>query len=92
MRPPTVYLLPRNLTDEQIEVLRDYLAITPLEAVLVTNLADIEYAAKITSHHATALTRPIGIVGDFEEIGELGDTTRWKILPLPNVDPTGSRQ
>lgn len=79
--PPTVYLINRGLTDEQIEQLKDYLAITPLAAVLVTKLSDLDYARKITGEHAAVLSRPIAVIGDFQaDFGELGDSTKWHLL------------
>lgn len=81
MTPPTVYLIRRGLTDAQIESLREYLRITPLEAVLVTDLGDIEYARKISDLHVSALTRPIAVIGDFEQdFAELGAKTKWQTL------------
>lgn len=84
MNPPTVYLIRRGLTEEKIQQLRDYLALTPLAAVIVTSLGDLDYARSLADEHAMAIARPIAIVGDFDQdFAELGDTTTWQTLPLP---------
>lgn len=75
MRPPTIYLIRRGLTEEKMSKLKDALSLTPLEAVIITAPQDAEYASEF--HPAvTLLNRPIAIIGDFSEDCEaLGEKT-----------------
>lgn len=83
LTPPTVYLVRRGLSKEKLEQLRDYLAITPIGAVLITTLGDLEYAKEIGAEWPTKLSSPIVIVGDFDhDFAEMGSTTTWKDLPI----------
>ena len=84
MNPPSVYLINRGLTEAKIQSLRDRLLLTPLEAVLIAHLGDLEYARRLTELHVSALSRPIGIVGAFEhDLIEIGDQTTCLTLPSP---------
>lgn len=86
---PTVYLVRRGLTSEQIERLRSYLSITPVGAVLITDLGDIEYARQISEEKPTVLSRPIVIVGDFDhDFAELARKTTWQNLPITSETTT----
>ncbi len=84
MTPPSVYLIDRGLTEAKIQSLRERLILTPLEAVLIADLGDLEYARRLSDLHVSALSRPIGIVGDFEhDLIEIGDKTTCLTLPSP---------
>jgi hypothetical protein len=62
---PKLYLIGRGLTDEQVERVRQALAITPLDAVVVSDPRDAELAKQYCDT-VTALSRPIAILADFD--------------------------
>lgn len=66
MNPPTVYLIRRGLTEDKIQKLRDALALTPLDAVIITSPYDAGYASEF-ANLVSPLHRPIAIIGDFAD-------------------------
>jgi hypothetical protein len=64
--PPSIYLISKNLTEEQIQAIVDALSITPLDLVLVTSAQDVPLAKRF-SETVTGLHRPIAILADFEK-------------------------
>lgn len=64
---PKVYLISRNLTDEQRDVVQAALSITPLSAIVVADARDVLKALELCSK-AEVLKQPIAILADFENI------------------------
>jgi len=62
---PKLYLIGRGLTEEQVERVRQALAVTPLDALVVSDPRDAELA-KQYCETVTALSRPIAILADFD--------------------------
>jgi hypothetical protein len=73
---PTIYLISRTLTEEQINKVREALFITPLAAVVICDPRDADLA-KNFSDTVTSLQQPIAVVADFD-------------TPLTAVDENGS--
>ena len=63
--PPKLYLIGRGLTEEQVERVRQALAVTPLDALIVSDPRDAD-TAKQYCETITALSRPIAILADFD--------------------------
>jgi hypothetical protein len=76
MNQPTVYLISRRLTTEQLQDAQNKLAITPLAAVVICDPRDADFAKQFCDT-VSNLRQPIAIVADFEE-------------PLTAVDENGS--
>lgn len=75
MKIPTVYLVSRRLSPEQIQQAREALQITPLAAAVICDPRDADFAKQF-SDSVTTLQQPIVIVADFE-------------APLTAVDENG---
>jgi hypothetical protein len=65
MTSPKVYLIKRTLTDEQKDVVKAALSITPLSAVVVTDPRDTVSALEYCTE-ARVLARPIAILAEFD--------------------------
>jgi len=70
---PKIYLISRKADLEKVQTA---LAITPLQAVIVADPRDVNAPEKICEHR-TVLSRPIGILADFD-------------APLTAVNPDGT--
>lgn len=62
---PKVYLISRKATEEQLNLVKDALSITPLAAVVATDPRDVMKAMEFCSK-AEVLHRPIAIFADFD--------------------------
>ena len=62
---PKVYLISRNLTDEQLQRVQEALSITPLDAVVCPDIRDMQTAQQFAQCSAQ-LARPIAIFADFD--------------------------
>jgi hypothetical protein len=65
MQTPKVYLISRNLTDEQRDQVKAALSITPLDTVICPDLRDTEAAHEFAPNYSI-LARPIAILADFD--------------------------
>lgn len=61
---PLVYLINRNISDENLQKVIAALEATPVD-VIIAAAADVEKARNITSQ-VTGLHKPIAIMADFE--------------------------
>lgn len=66
MNVPTLYLISRKLSVEQIDDIRAALSITPLSAVVTPDIRDEKLAAEFGGE-VTLLNHPIAILADFDE-------------------------
>lgn len=64
MQTPKVYLIDRKISPEQLEHVQQALNLTPLVAIVVTDLRDMELAKQICPV-VSDLNRPIAILADF---------------------------
>lgn len=76
MQIPTVYLVSKRATPEQIERIKEALSLTPVAAFVVADPRDALWATQFHDT-VTPLKQPIAIVADFEN-------------PLTAVDENGS--
>lgn len=63
---PKIYLISRNLDPEQLARVQQALSITPLAAVVVTDIRDLALAKQF-SENAGVIHDAIAILADFEE-------------------------
>jgi len=87
---PTVYLISKRLTDEQIEAVKAALVITPLSCVVICDPRDAAFAHNF-SDTVSNLQRPIALVADFEQpltaITETGSLSCLSISsPTPSME------
>jgi hypothetical protein len=64
MQTPKVYLISRELTEEQREKVLAALSVTPLAGIIAADPRDIQKAVELCPN-AETLQRPIGILADF---------------------------
>jgi hypothetical protein len=76
MNQPTVYLISKRLTPDQVEAVKATLLITPLSCVVICDPRDAALAHNF-SDTVSNLKQPIALVADFDE-------------PLTALDETGS--
>lgn len=62
---PKIYLISRNLTQEQVSKIREALSITPLQTIIVADARDVD-GARPFCEAVTGLSEPIAIFADFE--------------------------
>lgn len=62
---PKIYLIKRNLSPEERDLVAAALRITPLDAIIPADLRDIDQAKEFSEAVAN-LQRPIAILADFE--------------------------
>lgn len=74
---PKVYLISRNLTDEQKQAVQSALALTPLAAIITPDIRDLQIA-KEYCETVSALEQPVAILADFD-------------LPLTALNPDGTK-
>jgi hypothetical protein len=67
MNTQKVFLIKRDLTDEQKEQVQAALSITPLAALVVTDPRDVLNALSFCQT-AQVLNHPVGVLADFENI------------------------
>lgn len=65
MQTPKVYLISRRLTDEQRDIIKSALGITPLHAIIIADPRDSRLAAEFCEAVST-LQQPIAILADFD--------------------------
>jgi hypothetical protein len=76
MQIPTIYLISKRLTPEQIESVKAALLITPLSCVVICDPRDASFAHNF-SDTVSNLKQPIALVADFES-------------PLTAIDENGT--
>lgn len=63
---PKIYLISRDLTDDQRLQVQQALSITPLSAVIITDPRDAKLAAEFCQW-ISSLQQPIAILADFDD-------------------------